>query len=153
MRKSGDFRGVGLGSQVIQTTQVTLLSGLDRYITETLGIKVYVRYMDDFVLVHESKEYLSYCWDMIKRFLAGLKLVLNPKTQLYRLEQGIILLHWRIIVTVTGKVVIHKHRVKINKQQSLYQVCLCFCHSTYIYAENEKTLQKTEKIILRINCG
>lgn len=115
--KSGDFKGVGLGSQVIQTTQVTLLSGLDRYITETLGIKVYVRYMDDFVLVHESKEYLSYCWVMIKRFLAGLKLELNPKTQLYRLEQGITLLHWRIIVTVTGKVVIHKHRVKINKQR------------------------------------
>ncbi len=115
--QSGGFKGVGLGSQVIQTTQVTLLEGLDRYITETLGIAVYVRYMDDFILVHESKDYLSYCREKIKEFLAGLRLVLNPKTQLYRLSRGIILLHWRIIVGVTGKVVIHKHRVKINKER------------------------------------
>ena len=115
--RKGDFKGVGLGSQVVQTTQVTLLSGLDRFITERLGIKVYVRYMDDFVLVHEDKAYLEYCRRQISDFLAGLKLVLNPKTQLYPLARGVILLHWRIRVGVTGKVAIHKHRVKINKER------------------------------------
>lgn len=113
----GDFKGVGLGSQVIQTVQVTLLSGMDHYITETLGIKVYVRYMDDFILVHESKEYLKYCRGKIEEYLATLKLVLNPKTQLFPLKRGIILLHWRIRVSVTGKVIVHKHRVKINRER------------------------------------
>ena len=115
--KEGDFKGVGLGSQVIQTVQVTLLSGMDHYITETLGIKVYVRYMDDFILAHESKEYLKYCRTKIEEYLATLKLVLNPKTQLYPLKRGIILLHWRIRVSVTGKVIVHKHRVKINRER------------------------------------
>ena len=115
--REGNFKGVGLGSQVTQTTQIALLNDLDHYITETLGIKVYTRYMDDFVLVHESKDYLKSCWEKIKTFLSRKKLTLNPKTQLYPLRQGIILLHWRILVGVTGKVIIHKHRVKINKER------------------------------------
>lgn len=115
--RKGDFKGVGLGSQVTQTTQIALLNDLDHFITETLGIKVYARYMDDFVLVHESKSYLKECWEKIKTFLSRKKLSLNPKTQLYPLRQGIILLHWRIRVSVTGKVIIHKHRVKIRKER------------------------------------
>lgn len=115
--KKGNFKGVGLGSQVTQTTQLTLLNGLDHYIVEELHIKVYGRYMDDAALVHESKEYLKYCNVKIAEFLSVIKLVLNKKTQLYPLKRGIILLHWRIMVTITGKVVIHKHRRKINKER------------------------------------
>lgn len=113
----GNFKGVGLGSQVTQTTQLTLLNGLDHYIVEDLHIEVYGRYMDDAALVHESKEYLKYCKVKIGEFLGTLHLILNEKTQLYPLKRGIILLHWRIMVTITGKVVIHKHRRKINKQR------------------------------------
>ncbi len=115
--QQGNFRGVGLGSQVTQTTQITLLNGLDHYITEELKIEVYGRYMDDAVMIHESKEYLKYCGAKVAEFLGTLKLALNAKTQLYPLKRGIILLHWFIKVTVTGKVVIHKHRVKINRER------------------------------------
>ena len=115
--KEGHFKGVGLGSQVTQTTQLTLLNGLDHYIVEELHIQVYGRYMDDAALVHEDKEYLKYCNIKIREFLSVIKLRLNEKTQLYPLKRGIILLHWRIMVTVTGKVVIHKHRRKINKER------------------------------------
>lgn len=113
--QQGDFKGVGLGSQVTQTTQIALLNDMDHYITETLGIQVYARYMDDFVLVYESKEYLRYCRGKIAEFLHRKKLTLNPKTQLYPLARGIILLHWRIRVGVTGKVVIRKHRSSMRK--------------------------------------
>lgn len=113
----GEFKGVGLGSQVTQTAQITLLNGLDHYIVERLKIKVYVRYMDDAVIVHEDKQYLQYCKDKIAQFLSAIKLKLNQKTQLYPLKRGIIMLHWRIIVTITGKVVVHKHRVKINRER------------------------------------
>lgn len=115
--QQGNFSGVGLGSQVTQMTQITLLNELDHYITENLKVKIYVRYMDDFILVHESKEHLRYCKERITDFLAELKLKLNPKTQLYPLKRGIILLHWRIRIGVTGKVVIHKHKVKINRER------------------------------------
>ena len=115
--QKGHFKGVGLGSQVTQTTQLTLLNGLDHYIVEDLKIKVYGRYMDDAVLAHESKSYLKFCKVKIGEFLGTLRLVLNEKTQLYPLKRGVILLHWRIMVTVSGKVVIHKHRRKINRQR------------------------------------
>lgn len=115
--KQGSFKGVGLGSQVTQTTQLTLLNGLDHYIVEVLHIEVYGRYMDDGALIHESKDYLKYCNVKIAEFLGTLELVLNKKTQLYPLKRGIILLHWRIMVTITGKIVIHKHRRKINKER------------------------------------
>lgn len=113
----GGFRGVGLGSQVTQTTQITLLNGLDHYIVETLKLEVYVRYMDDGVMAHESKEYLRYCEIKVAEFLGTIKLVLNEKSQLYPLKRGIIMLHWRIIVSIRGKVIVHKHRVKINKEK------------------------------------
>lgn len=115
--RQGNFKGVGLGSQVTQTTQLTLLNGLDHYIVEELHIEVYGRYMDDAALVHESKDYLKYCKIKIAEFLGILKLVLNKKTQLFPLKQGLTILHWHIKVTYTGKVVIHKHKRKINKQR------------------------------------
>lgn len=36
--------------------------------------------MDDFILVHESKEYLTYCKREINAYLSRLKLTFNPKT-------------------------------------------------------------------------
>ena len=70
--QKGHFKGVGLGSQVTQTTQLTLLNGLDHYIVEDLKIKVYGRYMDDAVLAHESKSYLKFCKVKIGEFLGTL---------------------------------------------------------------------------------
>lgn len=34
---------------------------LDRFIKEKSHIKGYIRYMDDFILVHKDKNYLRYC--------------------------------------------------------------------------------------------
>ena len=41
------------------------LNELDHYIKEILGIKYYVRYMDDGILIHEDKNYLKYCLSKI----------------------------------------------------------------------------------------
>ncbi len=53
--------GIGLGSQVSQLVALAVLDDLDHYIKERLRIKHYVRYMDDFVLIHHDKEYLQKC--------------------------------------------------------------------------------------------
>lgn len=52
---------MGLGSQVTQLIQLAVLDDLDHIIKEKFKIKHYVRYMDDFILIHESKEYLEEC--------------------------------------------------------------------------------------------
>lgn len=52
-----------------QVLAIFYLNDLDHYIKEILKIKYYVRYQDDFLLLHPSKEYLKECLDKIKEFL------------------------------------------------------------------------------------
>lgn len=67
-----------------QTLAIFYLNDLDHYIKEVLKIKYYVRYQDDFLLFHESKEYLKYCYNQIKEFLSKEGLTLNSKTRIYK---------------------------------------------------------------------
>lgn len=97
--------GMGLGSQVTQLIELAVLDDLDHYIKERLGIKHYIRYMDDFLLIHESKEYLLYCKSIIYEKLKELGLRLNPKkTQIFPVSQNIRFLGFRFKLTNTGKV-------------------------------------------------
>ena len=73
---------------------------------ERLGIKQYIRYMDDFILIHPDKEYLKYCLDEINKHVTGLNLKLSEKkTQIFPLKQGISFLGFRFYLTETGKVI------------------------------------------------
>ena len=54
--------GIPIGNQSSQIFALLYLSSLDHMVKEKLGIKFYGRYMDDFYLIHEDKEYLRYCW-------------------------------------------------------------------------------------------
>ncbi len=67
-----------------QLLAVFYLNDMDHYIKETLKIQYYVRYQDDFLLFHPSKEYLKYCLHEIQNFLKKEKLELNRKTRLYK---------------------------------------------------------------------
>lgn len=72
------------GSMVNQILAVYFLNDFDRYVKEVLKIKYYERYQDDFLLFHESKEYLKYCFEEIKKFLEKEKLQLNGKSRIYK---------------------------------------------------------------------
>ena len=52
-----------------QVFAIFYLNDLDHFIKEQLKIKYYVRYQDDFLLFYESKDYLKYCFEEIKKFL------------------------------------------------------------------------------------
>ena len=99
-----DGKGIGLGSQVSQLVELAVLDAMDHYIKEKLHIKYYVRYMDDFVLIHQDKQYLQECRHKIEEFLIPLKLELNKKTTLQPLRSGIRFLKWRFKYSSTGKV-------------------------------------------------
>ena len=76
--------GMGLGSQVTQLIELAVLDDLDHYIKEQLRVKPYERYMDDFILIHESKDYLRYCRSEIEKIVNSLGLSLNrKKTQIF----------------------------------------------------------------------
>lgn len=76
--------GLGIGAMTSQVLAIFYLNDMDHYIKEVLKIKYYVRYQDDFLLFHHSKQYLKYCLEKIKLFLQNEKLTLNSKTRIYR---------------------------------------------------------------------
>ena len=75
-----------------QVFAIFYLNDMDHYIKEQLKIKYYVRYQDDFLLFHESKEYLKICLEKIREFLEKDKLTLNKKTRLYNSNNNFIFL-------------------------------------------------------------
>lgn len=77
-------KGLGIGNMTSQVLAIFYLNDLDHYIKETLKIKYYVRYQDDFLLFHPSKEYLKECLEKIKIFLEKEDLKLNEKTRIYK---------------------------------------------------------------------
>ena len=119
--------GMGLGSQVTQLIQLAVLDDMDHYIKEELKIKQYIRYMDDFILIHPDKEYLKYCRIEIEKKLEKIHLQVNKKkTQIYPITRGVKFLGFRFILTNKGKVIrklnkdnISKERRKLCRQKDL----------------------------------
>lgn len=98
--------GLPLGNQTSQWFGIYHLDCVDRLIKEKLQIKYYIRYMDDLLLLHPSKEYLQKCLVSIKHIIEEeLGLELNEKTQIFPLKNGVEFLGWRFYITDTGKIV------------------------------------------------
>ena len=100
------LRGLPLGNQTSQWFALWYLNGLDRLIKERLRIKYYSRYMDDGILIHEDKAYLSLCLKKMTEYVEQeLKLSFNEKTQIFPISQGTDYLGFRFYLTDTGKVI------------------------------------------------
>ncbi len=87
-----DENGLSIGNMTSQVLAIFYLNDLDHFIKEQLKIKYYVRYQDDFLLFHPSKEYLSFCLNQIRHFLKKENLALNPKTGLFNNKSNFIFL-------------------------------------------------------------
>lgn len=96
---------IPIGNQLSQWLALLYLNSLDHLIKERLQVKYYGRYMDDFYIIHEDKEYLKYCLQEIKAHLDRIGLELNQKTQIFPLRHGIDFLGFHTYLTDTGKVV------------------------------------------------
>lgn len=111
----GGDRGLGLGSQVSQLVALAVLDDMDHMARERLGVRCYVRYMDDFVLVHEDMDHLRACWEAVSAHLESIGLELNEKTTLQPLRHGIWFLQWRFVPTRTGRVLVLCDRRKLAR--------------------------------------
>lgn len=87
-----DKDGLSIGNMTSQVLAVFYLNDMDHFIKETLKIKYYVRYQDDFLLFHPSKDYLKYCLDEIKKFVERENLHLNKKTRIFKNTDNFIFL-------------------------------------------------------------
>jgi len=73
-------KGLPIGNLTSQLFANIYLNELDHFVKETLHVKWYVRYMDDFLIIHSDRNYLKKMRDTIKIFLEyELKLSFHPK--------------------------------------------------------------------------
>ena len=120
---STEGKGIPLGNQVNQGFALLYLDGMDKLIKCELGIEYYGRYMDDFYLMHPSKEYLKYCLEVITEYLKTLDLTLNGKTQIFPFKNGVSYLGFHTYVTDNGRVIRRlKNQNKRNAQRKFVRM-------------------------------
>lgn len=97
---SPEQNGLAIGNQTSQWFALYYLDPIDRIIKEKYRIKLYTRYMDDLIIVHESKTLLQELWkELVDVARNRLKLEFNAKTQLFPLHKGVSFLGWKIMPT------------------------------------------------------
>ena len=162
---STDGLGLPLGNQVAQVYALLMLNGLDHFITGELGINLYGRYMDDFYLIHQDKEYLNWCLYCINDFVFSLGLKLNGKTQIIPFKNGMLFTGFHHYITKDGKYIrklngVNKRKIKKKlriwsklvksermpidkfyekynawKNHALHGNCIKLCHSMDLYVK------------------
>ncbi len=84
------YLGLPIGNLSSQFFANVYLDALDKFCKHTLGVKHYIRYVDDFVLLHESPQQLNDWLRQIEDFLPSLGVRLNPsKTILQPIDRGV----------------------------------------------------------------
>jgi RNA-directed DNA polymerase len=90
-RQSDSNKGMPLGNLTSQLFANIYLNELDYFVKHNLKLKYYLRYVDDFVILHKDEKQLIIWKNKIKRFLKQeLKIELHPdKTRIISLKKGI----------------------------------------------------------------
>lgn len=98
--------GIPMGNQTSQLFALFYLDKLDRLIKEKFQIKYYVRYMDDMIIICESKEKLRCVLEKMTQLVESeLKLKFNQKTQIFPIKNGVDFLGFHLYMTETGKII------------------------------------------------
>jgi len=116
--------GLPLGNLTSQLLVNIYLNEFDQFIKRELKINCYIRYADDFVILHENRQFLESIVPKISKFLESkLKLVLHPnKLRLQTLASGMDFLGWvnfanhRVLRTSTKRRMFKKLGVNNSKE-------------------------------------
>ncbi|WP_413174485.1 reverse transcriptase domain-containing protein [Anabaena azotica] len=91
-------RGLPIGNLTSQFFANIYLNGFDHFVKEDLRAKKYVRYVDDFALFADDKEFLADARKAIENYLARLRLKIHPvKSQLFATFKGANFLGFRVL--------------------------------------------------------
>jgi RNA-directed DNA polymerase len=86
-----------LGNYTSQFFANVYLSELDYFVKHFLKAKYYIRYVDDFVILHRRKKLLEYYKNRIEQYLLCLKLELHPeKSKISPLCNGVDFVGYKI---------------------------------------------------------
>ncbi len=121
-RDMNDVIGIPIGNYTSQFFANIYLNELDQFIKRTLHVSYYVRYMDDFILLLETKQQCIDLKNKISEFLWNhLRLCLNKKSRYYPCQMGVNFCGYRIFTThrllrTSNKCKIKKKIKKWNEQ-------------------------------------
>lgn len=92
------IKGIPLGNLTSQFFANVYLNELDQFVKHKLKVKYYIRYVDDFVILHSSKKQLDLWKEEIIRFLGEiLKLELHSdKSRIISLSNGVNFVGFRV---------------------------------------------------------
>ena len=117
-------KGMPLGNLTSQFFANVYLNKFDYFVKYELKAKYYIRYVDDFVILHNNKEILEEYKNKINNYLKSLKLELHPgKSKIISLRNGIIFLGYRIFYhyKLLKKNNIRKFEREFNENLNLYK--------------------------------
>ena len=144
-------KGVSIGNQTSQNFGLIYLCELNHFIKEKLHIKYLINYMDDFVIIHEDKEYLEYCLNNIEKFLFKYKLELNnKKTKIDSIKNGIDFLGYRFYLKYNKVIIKLRNRTKKNFKRKVKNLKLLL-NNDYINYNEYKNKLSSYKGLLRYN--
>ena len=139
-------KGLYIGLMANQVLAIYYLNDFDKFVKEKLKIKYYVRYQDDFLLFHESKEYLKYCFEQIKIYLKKEKLELNPKSRIYKNTDNFMFLGRN----TKGKYIRYRNvKRKLKARKYLYETEKIDLYSYYSSYNCYKQLLKRDNLITK----
>ena len=96
--------GYNPGSQMIQIAGISVLDPLDHMAKDLMGIRNYIRYMDDAVAILPTREEAERALEAFGDTLHNLGFELNPKkSRVYPLRDGVPFLGFDFHLTDTGK--------------------------------------------------
>lgn len=110
--------GYNPGSQIVQIVGITALDDTDHYIKERLGVKYYIRYMDDFLIIHHDRKTIESCLAAIRAKLEDQGMRINEsKTFIQKVRDPVTHLGFIYRLTPSGKVVVLADPAKIKHEK------------------------------------
>ncbi|MEK6871680.1 MAG: RNA-directed DNA polymerase, partial [Nanoarchaeota archaeon] len=151
-------KGMPLGNLTSQFFSNIYLNELDYFVKHKLKVKYYIRYVDDFVLLHSSKEQLNYWKSSINIFLKRkLQLELHPeKSRIISLAKGIDFVGFRNFYFFK---LLRKRNIKnmerkiklLNEGKISYEKFIEIFQGWNAYAQWADSSNSISKIIKKIN--
>ncbi|MHB8840995.1 MAG: reverse transcriptase domain-containing protein [Candidatus Aquicultor sp.] len=127
----GQDIGLALGNVTSQILANLMLNPIDHFIKRVLKIKNYLRYMDDFVLLHNHKDKLYKCWRKIETEIKKLCLSLNKKSKVGKISEGIDFVGFKTWFNrrVIRKSSLFRIKRKLKKDANISRIASFLSHS------------------------
>ncbi len=156
-------RGMPIGNLTSQFLANVYLNELDQFVKHELKVKYYIRYVDDFLILHKDRKTIENWKSKIDNFLkSNLKVELHPeKSRIILLEKGVTLLGFRVfrnykLLKKSNARRIWKRMDRLKKKYDYGEIALQDAAKSlegwFAYAEFANTYNLRNRVLERFNC-